>query len=57
MIKKEIAKAPVLAYYDPKKDRVLQTDTSFKGLGACLMQQGKLYTLPVKASLKPKKDM
>ena len=40
-IKKEIAKAPILAYYDPNKEMVLQTDVSIKGLGACLMQQGK----------------
>ena len=41
MIKKEIAKAPILAYYDPNKETILQTDASIKGLGACLMQQGK----------------
>ena len=40
-IKKEIAKAPILAYYDPNKEMVLQTDTCIKGLGACLMPQGK----------------
>ena len=37
-MKKEIAKAPVLAYYNPKKQTVLQTDASIKGLGACLLQ-------------------
>ena len=41
MIKKEIAKAPILAYYDPNKETISQTDTNIKGLGACLMQQGK----------------
>ena len=41
MIKREIVKAPILAYYDPNKEMVLQTDASIKGLGACLMQQGK----------------
>ena len=41
VIKKEIEKAPILAYYDPNKETILQTDTSIKGLGACLMQQGK----------------
>ena len=41
MIKKEIGKAPILAYYDPNKEMVLQIDASIKELGACLMQQGK----------------
>ena len=38
MMKKEIAKVPVLAYYNPKKQAVLQKDTSIKGLGTCLLQ-------------------
>ena len=40
-IKKELVKASILAYYDPNKEMVLQTDTSIKGLSACLLQQGK----------------
>ena len=40
-IKKEISSAPVLAYYNPMKQTVLQTDTSIKGLGACLLQEDK----------------
>ena len=39
MMKKEIAKALVLAYYSPKKQTVLQTDASIKGLAACLLQE------------------
>ena len=38
MIKMQIAKAPVLAYYSPRKQTVLQTDASIKGLGAGLLQ-------------------
>ena len=41
MMKKEIAKAPVLAYYYPKKQAILQTDASLKGLGACLLQDDR----------------
>ena len=40
-IKKEIVKALILADYDSNKETVLQTDTSMKELGACLIQQGK----------------
>ena len=40
-IKKELVKVPILAYYDPNKEMVLQTDTSIKGLGMCLLQNGK----------------
>ena len=39
-IKKEIAQAPILKYYDPKKPTILQTDASVKGLGAVLLQDG-----------------
>ena len=41
LVKKEIAVVPILAYYDPKKTRVLQTDASINGLGACLLQDEK----------------
>ena len=39
--KKEVTAAPILAYYNPKKQTVLQTDASCKGLGACLLQNEK----------------
>ena len=39
--KKEISNAPVLAYYNPKKQTMLQTDASVKGLVACLLQDDK----------------
>ena len=38
MMKKVIAKAPVLPYYNWKKQTVVQTDISIKGPGACLLQ-------------------
>ena len=38
LVKREIANAPILAYYYPRKPTVLQTDASIKGLGACLLQ-------------------
>ena len=41
VIKKELVKAPILAYYNPNKETVFQTDASIKGLGTCLLQQGK----------------
>ena len=41
LIKKEVTAAPTLAYYNPKKPTVLQTDASCKGLGACLLQNEK----------------
>ena len=33
--------ALILAYYNPNKPTILQTDTSCKGLGACLLQNEK----------------
>ena len=41
LVKNEIATTPILAYYDPKKTTVLQTDASINGLGACLLQDEK----------------
>ena len=38
-MRKEISCAPVFAYYNPKKQTMLQTDASIKGLGACLLQE------------------
>ena len=39
-IKKELVQAPILRYYNLKKQTVLQTDASIKELGACLLQDG-----------------
>ena len=38
-IKIEIARAPILAYHNPRKETVPQTDASIKALGACLLQE------------------
>ena len=38
-MKQEISSAPVLAYYNPKKETMLQIDASMKGLDACLIQE------------------
>ena len=40
-MKREIVTMPILAYYNPRKQTVLQTDTSIKGLRACLLQDQK----------------
>ena len=52
MLKKEIIRAPILAYYKPQKETVLQTDTSTKGLGACLLQDEKPIYFASKALTK-----
>ena len=38
-MKKEIVRAPILVFYNPKKETILQTDANIKGLGACLLQE------------------
>lgn len=40
-IKELICQNTTLAYFDPKKESVLQVDASLQGLGATLMQEGK----------------
>ncbi|KAL6471877.1 hypothetical protein MHYP_G00205270 [Metynnis hypsauchen] len=40
-LKRTIATAPVLKYYDPEEDLTLQCDSSETGLGAALMQAGQ----------------
>ena len=48
-MKQEIIRAPILAYYNQKKETVLQTDASIKGLGACLLQDQKSVYFTSKA--------
>ena len=40
-MKGEIVRAPVLAFYIRKKETILQTNASIKGLGACFLQDQK----------------
>ena len=40
-LKQVITEAPVLAYYDPSKENVIQSDASMKGLGCVLLQNGR----------------
>ena len=40
-LKQVITEAPVLAYYDPNKENVIQSDASMKGLGCVLLQGGR----------------
>ena len=56
-IKKEIVRAPILAYYNPKKETTLQTDASVKGLGTCLLQDQKQSTLQAKCLQRPNEGM
>ena len=49
MMKKEIVTTPILAYYNPRKQTVLQTDVSIKGLGPCLLQDQRLVYFASKA--------
>ena len=49
MLKKEIVRAPVLMYYSPRRETILQTDARTKGLGACLLQEERLVYFASKA--------
>ena len=46
-IKKEIVQAPILRYYDPKKETIHQTDASIKELEPVYSRMGTLSTLQV----------
>ena len=52
MLKKELVRAPVLVYYNPQKETMLQTDASTKGLGAYLLQDKKPIYFASKALTK-----
>ena len=40
-MKREIARAPILANFNPRKQTVFQTNACIQGLGACLLQDEK----------------
>ena len=48
LMKNEIAKAPVPAYYNPKKQTVLQRDASINSLGHACCEMRNQSTFPVK---------
>ena len=56
LIKKEVTAAPILAYYNPNKLTVLQTDASCKGLGVCLLQNEKPVYFAIKALTETQKS-
>ena len=54
-MRKEISSALVLAYCNPKKQNLLQTDASIKGFGACLLQEEKPVYFASKAPTEAQK--
>ncbi|XP_058448606.1 uncharacterized protein K02A2.6-like [Malaya genurostris] len=40
-LKQQVTSAPILRYFDPNKDSVIQCDSSSVGLGAVLLQEGQ----------------
>ena len=42
-MKREIARAPIFAYYNPRKETILKTYASIKGLGCLLQEERPVY--------------
>ena len=40
-VKRKVTNTPVLVYFDPEKELVLQVDSSKEGLGAAILQGGR----------------
>lgn len=51
-MKSQLTKAPILSYFNPEKELVVQVDSSKNGLGAVLLQDGKPIEFASR-SLKP----
>lgn len=51
-LKKILCEAPVLAYYDPNKELIIQVDASSKGIGCALIQDSKPIAYASKALTK-----
>lgn len=52
-VKQLVTQAPVLAYYSPKKELVIQCDASSLGLGAALLQEGQPIAFASRALTDP----
>ena len=56
-LKQVIAEAPVLAYYDPNKENVIQSDASMKGLDDKGYKMGGLFTTQAGHSMMLRRDI
>ena len=48
-VKRKVTNTPVLAYFDPEKELVLQVDSSKDGLGAAILQGGRSIEFALRA--------
>lgn len=55
-LKDALMTAPVLRFFDPKKQLIIQADASKDGLGACLLQEGHPIAYTSRALTETKKN-
>lgn len=55
-LKDALMTAPVLRFFDPKKQLIIQADASKDGLGACLLQEGHPIAYTSRALIETKKN-
>lgn len=55
-LKDALMTAPVLRFFDPKKQLIIQADASKDGLGACLLQEGHPIAYTSRALTENKKN-